>query len=214
MMVIVPTMLTTVAGVDALIEHLEVLALGNLDPRIHFAILTDFADTPASDSPGDAALLARATTGIEGLNDRTASDTGGRFFLFHREQQWNGSEHATRQCDHDERRRLAVRPHLRRAHRCRSVHDRGVRRLRRRHLHRQGSVRRRAFTAALATRVPENSLLSHDLFEGLYARTALVSDVEVVDDYPSSVLAHARRQHRRVRGDWQILQWVFPYVPS
>src|SRR6185503_18074327 len=63
-------------------------------------------------------------------------------------------------------------------------------------------------------RVPENALLSHDLFEGLYARTALVSDVEVVDDYPSSVLAHARRQHRWVRGDWQILWWLFPFVPS
>ena len=71
-----------------------------------------------------------------------------------------------------------------------------------------------AFTAALEGRVPENALLSHDLFEGLYARTALVTDVEVVDDYPSSVLAHARRQHRWVRGDWQILWWLFPFVPS
>ena len=49
-----------------------------------------------------------------------------------------------------------------------------------------------AFVAALDGRVPENALLSHDLFEGLYARTALVTDVEVVDDYPSSVLAHAQ----------------------
>src|SRR6185369_10742025 len=71
-----------------------------------------------------------------------------------------------------------------------------------------------AFNAALAGRVPENALLSHDLFEGLYARTALVTDVEVVDDYPSNVLAHARRQHRWVRGDWQILQWLFPVVRS
>ena len=71
-----------------------------------------------------------------------------------------------------------------------------------------------AFAAALDGRVPENALLSHDLFEGLYARTALVTDVEVVDDYPSSVLAHARRQHRWVRGDWQILWWLFPFVPS
>jgi cyclic beta-1,2-glucan glucanotransferase len=62
--------------------------------------------------------------------------------------------------------------------------------------------------------VPENALLSHDLCEGLYARTALVTDIEVVDDYPSSVLAHARRQHRWVRGDWQILWWLFPFVPS
>ena len=71
-----------------------------------------------------------------------------------------------------------------------------------------------AFMAALEQRVPENAVLSHDLFEGLYARTALVSDIEVVDDYPSSVLAHARRQHRWVRGDWQILLWLFPFVPT
>src|SRR5205814_975464 len=71
-----------------------------------------------------------------------------------------------------------------------------------------------AFVSALEDRVPENALLSHDLFEGLYARTALVTDLEVVDDYPSSVLAHARRQHRWVRGDWQILWWLFPFVPS
>ena len=43
---------------------------------------------------------------------------------------------------------------------------------------------------------------------------ALVSDVELVDDYPSSVLSHARRQHRWIRGDWQILFWLFPFVPS
>ncbi len=71
-----------------------------------------------------------------------------------------------------------------------------------------------AFKAALEGRVPENALLSHDLFEGLYARTGLVTDVEVVDDYPASVLVHARRQHRWVRGDWQILRWLFPWVPS
>ena len=63
-------------------------------------------------------------------------------------------------------------------------------------------------------RVPENALLSHDLFEGLHARTALVSDVEVVDDYPANLLAHARRQHRWVRGDWQILAWLLPMVPT
>ncbi len=71
-----------------------------------------------------------------------------------------------------------------------------------------------AFQATVGGRVPENALLSHDLFEGLYARTALVSDVEVVDDYPANVLAHARRQHRWVRGDWQILAWLFPLVPT
>ena len=41
-----------------------------------------------------------------------------------------------------------------------------------------------------------------------------MSDVELVDEYPSSVLSHARRQHRWIRGDWQILFWLFPFVPS
>ena len=71
-----------------------------------------------------------------------------------------------------------------------------------------------AFTAALLGRVPENALLSHDLFEGLHARAALASDLELVDDYPASVLAHARRQHRWVRGDWQILLWLLPWAPT
>ncbi len=71
-----------------------------------------------------------------------------------------------------------------------------------------------AFNAALADSVPENTLLSHDLFEGLHARVGLVSDVELADEYPSSVLTHARRQHRWIRGDWQILFWLFPFVPS
>jgi len=70
------------------------------------------------------------------------------------------------------------------------------------------------FMAALEGRVPENALLSHDLFEGIHASTALVSDVEVVDDFPSGVLAHAARAQRWVRGDWQILFWLFPWVPT
>ena len=71
-----------------------------------------------------------------------------------------------------------------------------------------------AFMQSIEGRVPENTLLSHDLFEGLHARAGLVTDVELVDDYPSSVLSHARRLHRWVRGDWQILWWLFPWVPS
>ncbi|MGZ5472813.1 MAG: GH36-type glycosyl hydrolase domain-containing protein [Thermoanaerobaculia bacterium] len=71
-----------------------------------------------------------------------------------------------------------------------------------------------AFRESLEGRAPEDKLLSHDLFEGLYARTALVTDVELVDDYPANVLAHARRQRRWVRGDWQILRWLLPWVPS
>ncbi|HEX8492837.1 MAG TPA: glucoamylase family protein [Pyrinomonadaceae bacterium] len=70
------------------------------------------------------------------------------------------------------------------------------------------------FEAALAGRVPDNSLLSHDLFEGLYARCALVTDVELLDDYPSRYDTYAKRQHRWTRGDWQIARWLTGRVPD
>ncbi len=65
------------------------------------------------------------------------------------------------------------------------------------------------FEAALAGRVPENTLLSHDLFEGVFARAGLASDVEVVEDFPSRYDVVAKRQHRWTRGDWQLLPWIF-----
>jgi cyclic beta-1,2-glucan synthetase len=69
-----------------------------------------------------------------------------------------------------------------------------------------------AFEAALAGRVPENLLLSHDLFESLYARAALVTDIELLDDYPSHYDSYAKRQARWTRGDWQIARWLLPRV--
>jgi cyclic beta-1,2-glucan synthetase len=66
----------------------------------------------------------------------------------------------------------------------------------------------------LEDRFPENALLSHDLIEGAYARAALVSDVELIDDYPSHFSSYCRRKHRWVRGDWQILRWIMGRVPD
>ncbi len=303
-MVIVPTMLTGIAGVDALVEHLEVLALGNMDPCIHFALLSDFPDTSTCEAPEDAAILEHACAGVQALNVKFGSDD--RFFLFHRDRQWNIGEQAwigwerkrgkieefnrllrgatdtsfstqigqldilpsVRYCltlDSDTRLPRDVAKKLIGviAHPLNQPHfDRQLGRITEGYGILQprvsvtmasaaGSIFARtyaghtgvdpyttavsdlyqdlfgegiftgkglydvdAFVAALEDRVPENALLSHDLFEGLYARTALVTDVELVDDYPSSVLAHARRQHRWVRGDWQILWCLFPFVPS
>ena len=305
-MVVVPTMLTSVESVAALLEHMEVLALGNLDPRIHFAILGDFADADTRDLPGDAPILAAARDGIEALNRKFGPHHADRFFLFHRERRWNTQEHAwmgwerkrgkieefnrllrgaadtsftvqvgevdilpsVRYCitlDTDTRlprdaakTLIGIISHpLNRprfdARLGRVVEGYGILqpRVSVTMASAAGSLFARtyaghtgvdtyttavsdvyqdlfdegiytgkglydvdAFIAALDGRVPENALLSHDLFEGLYARTGLVTDVEVVDDYPSSVLAHARRRHRWVRGDWQILWWLFPFVPS
>jgi cyclic beta-1,2-glucan synthetase len=66
-----------------------------------------------------------------------------------------------------------------------------------------------AFEAALGGRVPPSTLLSHDLFEGIFARAGLASDVEVVEEFPSRYDVASMRQHRWVRGDWQLLPWIF-----
>src|SRR4029434_4238040 len=71
-----------------------------------------------------------------------------------------------------------------------------------------------AFERALDGRVPENALLSHDLFEGLFARAALCTDVEVIDDFPDHYLSWVARLHRWVRGDWQLLPWLWRRVPA
>src|SRR3984893_16457073 len=66
----------------------------------------------------------------------------------------------------------------------------------------------------LDRRFPRNALLSHDLIEGAYARAGLVSDVEIIEDYPSHYSAYNRRKHRWLRGDWQITGWLFSRVPD
>jgi cyclic beta-1,2-glucan synthetase len=65
-----------------------------------------------------------------------------------------------------------------------------------------------AFEAALAGRVPENTLLSHDLLEGLYVRCGLVTDISLFEDFPSHSEVAASRAHRWTRGDWQLLPWI------
>jgi cyclic beta-1,2-glucan synthetase len=70
-----------------------------------------------------------------------------------------------------------------------------------------------AFEAALAGRAPESMLLSHDLFEGIFARAGLASDVEVVEDFPARYDVAALRHHRWARGDWQLLPWLIGLAP-
>src|SRR3954471_8556959 len=305
-MVIVPTILDSVSRARDLAAHLEVQALGNLDPNIHFAILSDFKDANVETLPRDAEILAAAADAIAALNQKHSDGGRDRFFLFHRTRQWNEQEGlwmgwerkrgkieefnrllrgatdtsfvvpagdvgllpTVRYCitlDSDTRlprdvarQLIGIITHpLNRARFDPSVgrvtegYDILQPRVSVTFLSAAGSLFARlyaghtgvdpyttavsdtyqdlfgegiftgkglydvdAFTASLKDSVPENALLSHDLFEGLHARVALVSDVELVDEYPSSVLAHARRQHRWIRGDWQILLWLFPFIPS
>ncbi|MGB2714702.1 MAG: glucoamylase family protein [Vicinamibacterales bacterium] len=305
-MVIIPTILDSVERARDLVAHVEVQALGNLDPHIHFAILSDFTDAHAETLPRDAEILATAADGIEALNRKHADGGPDRFFLFHRTRQWNAHEGLWMGWERkrgkiEEFNRLlrgatdtsfvltvgdaAILPHVRYcitldsdtrlprdtarnligiiSHPLnRPSFDPSVGRVTKGYGILQprisvtftsaaGSLFARlyaghtgvdpyttavsdtyqdvfgegiftgkglydvdAFITSLEDSAPENALLSHDLFEGLHARVALVSDIELVDEYPSSVLAHARRQHRWIRGDWQILLWLFPFVPT
>jgi cyclic beta-1,2-glucan synthetase len=71
-----------------------------------------------------------------------------------------------------------------------------------------------AFERSLEDRVPDNALLSHDLFEGVHGRAGLVSDIHLFEDSPADVVSYMRRLHRWIRGDWQLLPWIFPRVPA
>lgn len=65
------------------------------------------------------------------------------------------------------------------------------------------------FIKALKNSLPGESILSHDLIEGSYVRTALASDIQLIDGYPSNYISYMLRLHRWVRGDWQLLPWLF-----
>ncbi len=65
-----------------------------------------------------------------------------------------------------------------------------------------------AFERALGGRFPDNAVLSHDLLEGCYARSGLMSDAQLYEDYPSRYAADVARRHRWIRGDWQLLPWL------
>src|SRR5574341_1519414 len=71
-----------------------------------------------------------------------------------------------------------------------------------------------AFERSLAGRMPENALLSHDLLEGIYGRVGLVTDIVLFEDYPPHYFVYIRRSRRWIRGDWQLLPWLLPRVPS
>ncbi len=71
-----------------------------------------------------------------------------------------------------------------------------------------------AFRQAVDGRFPENLILSHDLLESGYARSALVSDVDLIEEHPSSYVIDSSRRHRWIRGDWQLAAWLLPRVPG
>ncbi|MDF1501161.1 MAG: glucoamylase family protein [Anaerolineales bacterium] len=80
--------------------------------------------------------------------------------------------------------------------------------------HGKGIYDVRAFDRVLSGRFPEATLLSHDLIEGAHVRVGLASDIELFDEFPQDYMSYIKRQHRWIRGDWQIAGWVMPRVPK
>ena len=126
---------------------------------------------------------------------------------------------AARQRHDGERGRIAVRPDLRRPHRRRPVHDRGLGRLpgslRRRHLHRQGPLRRRR----VRRRRSKGACRRTRCCRTTSSRASTRGRRSSPTSRSSTTIRRAcsrtrRRQHRWVRGDWQILWWLFPFVPT
>jgi cyclic beta-1,2-glucan synthetase len=303
--VVIPTLFGSVADVEEALATLEVQFLANREAHLHFAVLSDFTDSDAENTPTDDAIIAAAVSGMHELNARHTEDGSGPFHLLHRPRRWNAQESkwmgwerkrgklsqfnqfvrgnaidAFSVISGDTSALLGVKyvitldadtvlppdaaPSLigAMAHPLNApVHDatsgmlRGYGILQPRvavalpsaHRSRFASIASGhpgvdpysaavsdvyqdlfgegtftgkgiydvdAFQQATHGRFPENTLLSHDLIEGNYARAGLATDVIVYDDYPTTYIAATRRKHRWIRGDWQLLPWLRSHVPG
>ncbi|MBW4024022.1 MAG: glycosyl transferase [Proteobacteria bacterium] len=301
--VVMPTLLTSLAGIAEEVKRLEVHYLASSDGELFFALLSDWTDALSETQPDDGDLLEAAAQGIKRLNQRYRTSGGNdRFLLLHRRRIWNpgqarwigwerkrGKLHELNRLlrgaedtsfvaigghaptvpagvkyviilDADTRlpRGVAKRLIGKMAHPLnrpffdvlsRRVTD-GYAVLQPRvtpalptghdgsrfqrvfantsgmdpyacavsdvyqDLFGEGSYCGKGiydvdcFETALAGLIPDNTVLSHDLLEGIFARAGLVSDIEVVDEFPTRYDVAAARQYRWARGDWQLLPWI------
>ncbi len=305
-MVVVPTLMSRPSDIDELLEALEIRYLGNRDPNLFFALLTDFPDAPERTLPDDAALLTCARAAVQALNETYRDDRSGIFYLFHRPRVWNPHERVwmgyerkrgkleqfnallrgeaqtafaeqigdlsilgsiryviTLDTDTQLPRDVARTLIGNLAHPLnRPVYDAARGRIVEGYailqprvsisltsagqsrfsklfageagidpytrevsdvyqdIFGEGSFIGKgiydvdAFRQAVDGRFPENLILSHDLLEGGYARSALVTDVDLIEEHPSSYAVEASRRHRWIRGDWQLAGWLLPRVPG
>jgi cyclic beta-1,2-glucan synthetase len=307
--VVVPTLLSSVAAVQAQVERLEVHHLSCPGDDFIFALLSDWRDADTEVDPGDEALLRTAVAGISRLNARYGAFADSpRFIVLHRRRVWNpgagkwicwerkrGKLHELNQLlrgaqdtsflpidgqapslpaniryvitlDSDTRLPIGAARRLvgKMAHPLNRprfdpvsglvVQGHGILQPRvtpSLPVGSQGSLFERVFSgpngldpyalavsdiyqdlfeegsycgkgiydvdifsAALAGQIPDDTVLSHDLLEGIFARAGLASDIEVVEEFPSRYDVAAARQHRWTRGDWQLLPWIFGCVPK
>ena len=305
-MVVVPTLLSQPQEIDGMLEALEIRYLGNRDPNLFFALLTDFRDASERTMPNDDAVLAYARAAIKTLNESYLDDRPCIFYLFHRPRVWNpyervwmgyerkrgkleqfnallrGGEQAafshmvgdlsilgsvkyviTLDTDTQLPRDMARTLIGNMAHPLnRPVYDSDKKRIVEGYailqprasisltsagqsrftklfagesgidpytrevsdvyqdIFGEGSFIGKgiydvdAFRQAVDGRFPENLILSHDLLESGYARSALVPDVDLIEEHPVSYAIESSRRHRWIRGDWQLAGWLLPLVPG
>lgn len=305
-LVVVPTMLSSTANIEHLIEALEVRFLANRDENLHFGLLTSLTDATEPTSPEDEALVSLASKRIEELNDKYRNSQINCFYLFHRPRLWNAQEkiwmgyerkrgiladlnallrgsangsfsqvvgnmHLLRTVkyvitldtdtglprdsarqfvaamahplnhpvyDANEKRVIEgysiLQPQVavslpgssRSLYSAMHESDSGIDPYTRvvsdiyQDVFAEGSFIGKgiydvdAFDLALKGRFPENRILSHDLIEGGYARSGLISDLMLYEEYPARYSADAARRYRWIRGDWQIADWLRRNVPA
>ncbi|MEC5216833.1 cyclic beta-1,2-glucan synthetase [Actimicrobium sp. GrIS 1.19] len=304
-LVVIPTLLFSEAGVDALCEALEVRFLANRDDNLRFCLLTDLPDAPTESLPGDYLLVEYAAAAIERLNAKYA-DAGSPFLLMHRPRHFNARERVWMGVERKRGKLAALNHYLRQggtdafshvigdtsalkhvryiitldtdtqlprdaarkfiatlAHPLnRAYYDPRKQRVTEGYgilqprvsaslpgadaslyerlcggepgidpytrtvsdvyqdVFGEGSFIGKgiydidAFEQALEGKLPDNQILSHDLLEGCYARAGLISDAQLHEAYPARYHADVSRRHRWIRGDWQLLAWLFPRVPG
>ena len=298
-LVVVPSLISSRDEIEESVRNLEVHFLANMHGDLHFALLSDWPDSPVEESAADLELLDHARACIAGLNALYPREGAPRFHLLHRRRLYNDSQGCwmgwerkrgklheldlllrgdsdttflpsdtplpqgvvyvmTLDADTRMTRDAVARLVGKLCHPLnRPVLDPQTRRVVRGYgilqprvtpslttgdeasffqricsVHRgmdpyvfavsdlyqdvfgEGSFTGKglyhvdAMEAALKGRIRENTVLSHDLLEGAFARAALTTDVELVEDYPTRYAVDASRQHRWARGDWQLLGYI------
>ncbi|MCV0393911.1 MAG: protein ndvB [Rhizobiaceae bacterium] len=300
-LVVMPTLIGSRDDVEEAVRNIEVHHLANIRGAIHYAILSDWPDSPVEQTEADLELLDFARERIAELNSRHPGDSGfARFHLLHRRRLWNDCEGSWMGWERkrgklhelnlilrgdsdttflppdsplpegvvhvmtlDADTRMTRDAVVRLAGKiCHPLNRPRIDPVRRRvtggytilqprvtaslTTGDEASFFQRVFSsnrgldpyvftvsdvyqdifgdgtftgkglyhvdameAALAGRIAENTVLSHDLLEGALSRAALVTDVELVEDYPTRYAVDASRQHRWTRGDWQLLPIIF-----
>ena len=303
-LVVIPTMLSSEAYIEDLIEGLEIRYLANIEANVHYGLLTDFSDADAATMPGDENLVALVKKRIEELNKKYPNQQEDTFCLFHRSRVWNKREKKWMGYERKRGKLSALNAFLRKRgqhdfslvigdqetlanvkyvitldsdtqlpresvwkfiatmahplnhplyddHKKRVTSGYGILQPRVEpsipktasslYLQMQGSLSGidpytqvssdvyqdvfgegsfigkgiydvDAFEKALHERLPENRILSHDLLEGCFARSGLLSDVYLYEESPAQYYTDVKRHHRWIRGDWQIGAWMLPFV--